>query len=213
MYAPGRPPLKAADSETGSEVKRPLVKGTQTLESLFQTQAGIEEARDRLGARSAASLADFILSLAQNEGPVGDHVRTFIVSDDVPYTVSAIRERIAGLEPLTEYAQRHAESQQIGTRLELILDSIEHLLLPVECAAAFEMLATLFEADAKAMENCDEDDREVTCAYKRAAHMMGIAAQFLPPETVADKISELIANDGYGVRAALESLLESADRR
>jgi hypothetical protein len=179
----------------------------------MQTQAGVAEARDRLRQRSADSLADFILSLVQDVGPVGDQVRTFIVGDDVTETVAAVRERIARLELPTDYEQRHGQGQQIGVSLELILDSIERLLLPVDPAAAFETLGAVFEADAIALENCGDHDWEVSCAYERAAQLMGTAAKSLPRTTVAEKLRELIANDGYGVRAPLETVLTAEESR
>ena len=194
-------------------MKRTQVLKKETLASRMQTQAGVAEAGDRLRQRDADSLADFILSLAQDIGPVGAQVRTFIVGDDVTETVDAVRERIARLELPTDYEQRHGQGQQIGVSLELILDSIERLLMPVDSAAAFAMLVAVFEADAIAMENCGDHDWEVSCAYERAAQLMGTAAMSLPCTTVAEKLRDLIANDGYGERSPLESVLTAAESR
>jgi hypothetical protein len=97
--------------------------------------------------------------------------------------------------------------------LEWILDSIERLLLPVDSAAASEMLVAVFEADAMAMDNCGDHDWEVSCAYERAAQLMGTVARALPRTTVAEKLRELIANDGYGVRSPLESVLAAEEGR
>jgi hypothetical protein len=192
---------------------KPRVFMKESLMSRLQTHEGVAEARVRLRQRNADVLADFIVSLAQQVGPVGDQVRTFIVGDDVEETVDALRERITCLEPPSDYDRRHGQGQQIGTSLELILNSIEHLLLPVDSTAAFDMLVAVFEADAVAMENCGDHDWEVSRAYERAARLMDTTAKSLPRGTVAGRLRELIANDGYGMRVALESVLTTEENR
>ncbi len=192
-------------------MRRTAITTTDTLASKFQSHADVEHARERIHQRSPDSLADFILSLAHAPGPVGDQVRTFIVGDDVPETVAAIRERIASLALPTDYAQRHAQGRQIGVSLELILDSSENLLLPADPAAAFSPLGAVFEADSMAMEHCGEHDWEVSSAYRRAAQLMQTAAAHLPTATVAETLRELISHDGYGVRAPLNSVLAALE--
>jgi hypothetical protein len=48
----------------------------------IETTEDFERARERLRRRDSESLAAFILSLAQDSGPIGQQVRTFIVGDD-----------------------------------------------------------------------------------------------------------------------------------
>jgi hypothetical protein len=59
-----------------------------------ETQRDLALALDRLRRRDPAVLAAFILSLAQESGPMGDQVRTFFVGDDVAEAAKSIRERI-----------------------------------------------------------------------------------------------------------------------
>lgn len=63
---------------------------------MLSTVEQIELARQRLSKRDPNSLVAFILSLAQDSGPVGEQVRTFIVGDDVAKAVEAM--------PLSEVA-------------------------------------------------------------------------------------------------------------
>ena len=56
------------------------------------------------------------------------------------------------------------------------MDSVERLVLPIDAGAAFELLATVFQADDVAMENCGEHHWDVACAYKRAAGVTTRAA-------------------------------------
>jgi hypothetical protein len=168
-----------------------------------EREQDFERACERLRRRDVESLAAFLVSLAAQSGPVAAQVRTFIVGDDLTETVESIRERIGGLAIASEYDHRHSFGQEMGVSLELIIDSVERLVLPVDANAAFELLAGLFEADEVAIENCGEQDWEVACAYRRAAEVMAAAARQLPPAMIEDRVKTLIEGDSYGMRAEL----------
>lgn len=176
---------------------------------VIKTKQEFAAALERLRRRNPEALAGFILSLAQEPGPVGDQVRTFILGDDVAETVEAVRERIKGLAVPDEYAHRHARGREMGASLEFIVESIESLVLPVNPKVAFELLVAVFEADSVAMENCGEHHWEVECAYERASGVMAEAAKFLPTEDAAGKIRALMAVDSYGVRGRLGAVIST----
>ena len=115
---------------------------------MIRTKADFARALERLRARNPDSLAAFIVSLAQDMGPIGEQVRTFIVGDDLAETVESVWERIRGLSVPSEYEHRHSRGREMGARLEFIVDSVEQLVLPVDAGAAFELLRATFEADA-----------------------------------------------------------------
>jgi len=169
----------------------------------LETQADFESALARLRRRGPESMAAFILSLAQDSGPVGEQVRTFIVGDDVAQAAESLRRRIRGLESPSEYHHRHALGQGIGQSLQLILDSIETLVLPREPKQAFALLVEFFEADGRAMEECREHTQEVECAFERAAAMKAEAAKAMPTMEVASEVSRLMSVDAYGLRRGL----------
>ena len=166
---------------------------------MIGTKADFARALERLRRRDAESLAAFILSLAQNSGPVGDQVRTFIVGDDVKETVGSLRRRIGDLG--------HTGGKQIGASLGFLLESIETLVLPVDPKAAFQLLVQFFEADAVAMENCADHDFEVSSAFERATELIGQAAQSMPEAEVVGTLEALLEDDGYGVRGGLAELI------
>jgi hypothetical protein len=178
---------------------------------MIETKADFARALERLGRRDAESLAAFILSLAQDSGPVGDHVRTFVVGDDVAEAVASIGERIGDFQSATEYAHRHARGKEIGASLVFILESIETLVLPVDSRAAFRLLVKLYEADAVAMDNCGDHDFEVTAAFERAAELIGRAAESLPQTEVVAALDALLDDDGYGVRGLLTEVIANRD--
>lgn len=173
----------------------------------LETTSDIGRARDRLRQRDSAALVDFIVSLAQAPGPVGDQVRTFIVGDDVAETVKSIDERIAGLSVPSEYDYRHARGQEIGQQLALIADSIASLVLPVDPAAAFELLVAVFKRDAAAMEQCGDHHWDGEVAYRRAAELLAKAAASVPAAAVTEIIRELMADDQFGVRGSLRQVI------
>src|ERR1700722_18536911 len=178
---------------------------------MIETKADFARALEQLRRRDVESLAAFILSLAQDSGPVGEQVRTFIVGDDVKETVGSLRERIGNLRASTEHEHRHARGKEIGTSLGFILESIETLVLPVDSKAAFKLLVNVFEADAVAMENCGDHDFEVSSAFERAAELIGQAAQSMPQAEVVGALEALLEDDGYGVRGLLREVVASRD--
>jgi hypothetical protein len=176
---------------------------------MITTRDDFAQALERLRRRDPAALAAFIVSLAQDSGPIGEQVRTFIVGDDQPETVASVRKRIKGLEVPSEYEHRHARGKEIGNQLGFIVESIESLVLPVNPKVAFELLVAVFEADGKAMENCLDHHWEVECAFERAAGVMVEAAKAVPRAEVEEKIKALMAVDSYGVRGSLKLVLAS----
>ena len=61
------------------------------------------------------------MSLAQDSGPIGEQVRTFIVGDDVAETVELVQRRIEDLRTPTERDLRYALGREIGERMGFIL--------------------------------------------------------------------------------------------
>jgi len=170
---------------------------------MIVTKDDYTRALERLQRRDPQVLAAFILSLARESGPVGQQVRTFIVGDDVADAAKSVRDRIRDLSVPSEYDYRHGYGREIGQSLAFIVESIESLVLPFEPRLAFELLVAVFDADARAMEQCGEHHWKVECAFERAAGVMAKAATSLPRADVAETITTLTAVDGYGMRAAL----------
>ena len=97
---------------------------------MVQTKADVARALQRLRGRDPESLAAFIVSLAQDSGPIGEQVRTFIVGDNVAETAESLRARISSLSIPEEYEHRHARGREMGASLEFIVESIESLVMP-----------------------------------------------------------------------------------
>ena len=184
-----------------------------SLSSRLQTVSGVAEARTRLAERDAQSLREFILSLVQVAGPVGDQIRTFIVGDDLEDVAQTIVLRLTHLERPTEYVERHARGREVGVSLDLIVESIAQLVLPADPCAAFNLLVEVFQADTVAMENCGDHHWEVSSAYERAARLMETVVNRLPNPAVTETLERLLAADQYGVRRPLKELLARVEAR
>lgn len=176
---------------------------------MIEKKADFARALARLRHRDTESLAAFILSLAQDSGPVGEQVRTFIVGDVVAEAAEALRVRIKGLAIPDEYAHRHARGKEIGVSLGFLLDAIETLVMPIDPTQAFDLLVLFFKADGQAMENCGDHDFEVTCAFERAAELIERAARSVPRADVVAALEPLLDDDGYGVRSVLADVIAS----
>jgi hypothetical protein len=196
-------------SITAPEVARAKKSSSCGVAVTVETEVDFARALERLRRRDTESLAAFILSLAQDSGPVGEQVRTFIVGDVVAEAAEALRVRIKGLAIPDEYAHRHARGTEIRVSLGFILDAIETLVLPIDPREAFDLLVLFFKADGQAMENCCDHDFEVTCAFERAAELIGRAATSVPRADVVAALVPLMDDDGYGVRSVLTDVIAS----
>lgn len=173
----------------------------------LETKADFESALARLQRRDPASMAAFILSLAQDPWPVGEQVRTFVVGDDVLQAAESLRLRLRSLQSPSEYRHRHALGEGIGQSLQFILDGIETLVLPAEPRRAFALLVELFEADGRAIEECGEHTYEVECAFERAVALIRAVAEAIPGADVAAGVSRLMVADPYGLRRGLGAVV------
>jgi hypothetical protein len=177
----------------------------------IETRADVTAALERLERRSPAALASFILSLAQHGGPIGDQVRTFLVGDDLAATVASLDERVAALRESPAVARRDRAGEDVGRRLDCILEAIETLVLPRDPQAAFELLIRLVQADGDAMERCGDHHDAVSSAFERAAGLTAQAVQTLPSHEVGPRLQQLIADDDYGTRRALVAVARALE--
>jgi len=175
----------------------------------IETRADVAAVLERLERRSPASLAAFILSLGQEGGPVGEQVRTFVVGDDLAATVASLEERIAALRESPARDRRDRVGEDVGRRLNYILEAIETLVLPKDPRAAFELLVLLVQGDGDAMEQCGDHHDAVASALERAAELIAQAVKTLPPQEVRATLQRLIAEDDYGTRRGVVAVVRA----
>jgi hypothetical protein len=84
-----------------------------------------------------------------------------------------------------------------------VLDAIEHVVLPLDAAAAFELLVQFIECDGALCEGAHDVDWEVECAIERAIELLLACAKNLPEAQVQPTLERLRARDNYGLRGGL----------
>jgi hypothetical protein len=179
----------------------------------IETNQDLQTAIARLASRTPETLATFIASLAFDIGPIGEQVRTFIVSDNLSETTASLKERIEALRGSRRSHSRHRADEEVGERLGYILDSIEELVLPVSPATAFELLVLFIERDGDAMEQCGDDHYSVQMALKTAAKLVAAAMKSLPSREARETLERLVTEDGYGTRRPLADVLANLSHR
>ena len=146
----------------------------------IQTTADLESAIARLSRRSPESLAAFIASLAQDMGPIGEHVRSFIDADDPLAIVASLEERIDGLRRSNQRDSRSRSGEDVGERFGYLVDAIETTILPSDPRTAFRLLVALIERDGDGMETCEDEGSSITTAIDRACALLARAATSQP---------------------------------
>lgn len=137
-----------------------------------ETRQDVEAAIARLTARTPEALATFITSLAFDAGPVGEHVRTFLVGDDLTAVTASLKERIDALRGSRRSHRQDRSPAEVGERIGYILWAIEMLVLPGSPTTAFELLVLLIERDGDAMEQCEDDHWSVQMQLETAARIV-----------------------------------------
>lgn len=178
----------------------------------IETHQDVEVATARLVSRTPEALATFIISLAFDTGPIGEHVRTFLEGDDLPAITASLKERIDALRGTRRSHPRHRTPEEVGERIGYILWSIEMLVLPVSPTAAFELLVLLIERDGDAMEQCRDDHWSVQMRLEDAAELVAKAMKSLPDRDARQTLERLVAEDGYGTRQRLAAMLAKPSR-
>jgi hypothetical protein len=173
------------------------------------TYRDLDTAITRLSHRSPQSLATFIASLAHDSGPIGEQVRTFIVGDKINAAIASLKQRIDHLRHLRNRSTRHHSGEDVGQRLDYILDAIETLVLPVDPRAALELLVLLIERDGDAMESCGDYHEGVQSAVDLAAGLIAEAGKSHPRHEVRITLKRLVAEDAYGTRLSVSALIDT----
>ena len=172
------------------------------LESEAQRKEKIQRLASRLNSRTPESLATFIASLAKDLDPLGDHVKTFVVGDNLAEATLSIRKRIDALRLSERRHPRCGAWVNVGQRVEYILEDIETLILPVSPATEFELLVLIVERDEDVMIQCG-DFLAVDSLITRAAALLTLAAKSLPSAEVRKTILRLVREGDFWRRVPL----------
>lgn len=163
-----------------------------------------DHARQRLEERSSEALTAFILTLLHAPHGVGAHVDAFIAADEPERSVGLVEGQISALRRgETDYEWCHRRGDDFTARAELVLDAVEHIVLPRDAAGALRLLERFYESEREIADGSFGDDFGLSCLFERAARLFHAAAGQLATAEVDDLRERLLAHDDYGLRRHL----------
>lgn len=165
-----------------------------------------DRARQRLERRSSEALAAFILTLLRAPQGVGAYVEAFVAADEPERSVGLVEAQITALRSRqTDYGLRHRRGDDFTARAELVLDAIEHVVLPRDAARALRLLEQFYECEGEIADGSFGDDFGLSCLFERAARLFQAASEALPAAEVDALRERLLAHDDCGLRRYLRA--------
>lgn len=166
-----------------------------------------DRARQRLEQRSSEALAQFILTLIHAPHGIGAYVEAFIAADVPKRSIGIIEAQISVLRRgETDYEWRQRRGDDFTARAELVLDAIEHVVLPSDAAGAVRLLERFYECEREIVDGSFGDDIGLSQVFERAATLFHAAAGRLTTAKVDALRERLLAHDDYGLRRHLRKL-------
>lgn len=156
----------------------------------------------RLAQRGAEKLAEFILTLADDENAVGTYVRAFVAADDPAAVAQMLKTEMAQINAgEREYDYRHRRGDAFIQRVDHVLDAIELIILPADTRAGFDLLIEMIENDESIVNQSGDADLQPT--FEKACDMLLAAARSLDPSEIKPVLNRLASSDDYGFRQRL----------
>lgn len=160
-----------------------------------QSSSGDDEVVQRLAARPAQELAEFIALMATEPGLAGDPARAFLLADRPERLATELQARIERFRRRCERGD-HPDVAELSQTVTVI----EQWLLPRDRSAALLCFAAVIELDGPACE-AGLDDWDVATAIRAAIAGLLRAADGHPEARAV--IARLRAEDAYGLRSGL----------
>ena len=166
-----------------------------------------DRARQWLERRSSEELARFIVTLLQAPHGVGAYIEAFIAADEPELLAGIIEDQISALRRgESDYEWRHRRGDDFTARAELVLDAIEHVVLPSDAAGAVRLLERFYECERDIVDGSFGDDIGLSQVFERAATLFHVAAGRLTTAKVDALRERLLAHDDFGLRRHLRKL-------
>lgn len=152
--------------------------------------AEFEQARAVLASRTAAELADFILSLAFASDGISEYVHAFVLAADSKAAAEVLSRELEFLrngERDSDY--RYWKGAGHVARADRWLNAVERYVLPRHPQAAMQLLTAFMESNEQISDHCWDDDVGASQIFARAWTMVENLAKTLPAEH-ADPVLE-----------------------
>lgn len=164
------------------------------------TIAELEQARAVLAGRSAAELADFILSLAAASDGISEYVHAFVLAADTNAAAEVLSRELGLLrnaERDSDYRYRKGAGHV--ARADRWLDAIERCVLPRDPHTALQLLTAFIDSSEQISEHCWDDDFGEAQLFTRASTMAENLAKTARSASIPHSL-ELLPHDTFVAR-------------
>ena len=161
------------------------------------------ELRAKLEEVDRDQLASLITQLAHEDHGIRDRAEALALRGDPTAHADALRQRLERWKRGRHFIS-YSESTAFARQLDTWLDELEKELLAVNAEATLKLADAFIRSDRRIFDRADDSNGSIGDAYRRACGLwLRAAATLGASPTWVDRLHDLHANNGYGVRDAL----------
>ena len=162
-----------------------------------------DELRAKLEEVDRDQLASLITQLADEDDGIRDRAEALALRADPAAYVETLRRRLERWERDRHFIS-YSESTAFARQLDTWLAEVEEELLAVNPEATLKLADAFIRSDRRVLDRADDSNGSIGDAYRRACGLWLVAAAKLGASpTWVDRLHDLHADNGYGVRDAL----------
>jgi hypothetical protein len=165
-----------------------------------------EEIARFLEDQNAQTLAQALLELAEDYGPVYQRLERLRLRDDPVALMALFSQRLQRFENDGRFV-RWQDAAAFGRELDVWVTQVQREVLPCFPREAMALFSAFLELDRVVFERVDDDGGCVGGAFELACRLWltAAAASGLSAAEIDDRASAVLSADNYGARAALEN--------
>ena len=161
------------------------------------------ELRAKLEEVDREQLASLITQLADEDNGIRDRAEALALRGDPTAHADALRQRLERWKRGRHFIS-YSESTAFARQLDTWLDELEEELLAVNPEATLKLADAFIRSDRRIIDRSDDSNGSIGGAYRRACGLwLRAAARLGASPTWVDRLHDLHADNGYGVRDAL----------
>ena len=162
-----------------------------------------DELRAKLEEVDRDQLASLITQLADEDNGIRDRAEALALRGDPMAHADALRQRLERWKRGRHFIS-YGESTTFGRQLDTWLDELEGELLAVNPEVTLKLVDAFIRSDRRIFDRADDSNGLIGDAYRRACGLwLRAAARLGASPTWVDRLHDLHADNGYGVRDAL----------
>ena len=162
-----------------------------------------DELRAKLEEVDRDQLASLITQLADEDNGIRDRAEALALRGDPTAHADALRQRLERWKRGRHFIS-YSETTTFARQLDTWLDELEEELLAVNPEVTLKLVDAFIRSDRRIFDRADDSNGSIGDAYRRACGLwLRTAARLGASPTWVDRLHDLHADNGYGVRDAL----------